>query len=77
MMPSACSRRAKVADHCRRPSISRDRMPPTVTDMRRLVPSVLPFAPQTSRHGIPPSRLRAKRFTQSHRNPTHVALKSP
>jgi hypothetical protein len=77
MIDSAASRPAKVARHRRWPSLSHARMQPTITDTRQLVPSVLPFAPQTWRHGIPPSRLRATRFTQSLRYPTHVALKSP
>ena len=77
MIASAASPPAKVAGHSRWPTHIHARMQQTNTHTPRLVPSVLPFAPQTWRHAIPPSRLRATRFTQSHRNPTHVARKSP
>jgi hypothetical protein len=77
MIANACSRPARVAGHSRWPSVSHDRMQPTFSVARQLLPSVLPPARPTSCDTIPPLRRHAATFDLSRRNPTLVPLKSP
>jgi hypothetical protein len=59
MIANACSQPAKLAGHRRWPSVSHDRIQPTFSVARQLLPSVLPLARPTSCDNVPPSRRHA------------------